>query len=377
MKLKSIAYAVAAALGSIALAQAATGHLPVSASLQNAADTLKPVTVSADQLNKRQHRRTLQNNRQENDGLNVVLQPSKVKFVREADISGEQVYIVRLRQNPVSQYNGGIAGLAATKLQKADAQQRLFVQGEPVNSAVKNYQEFLLEQQQTVLNDISQLLGNKKARQQFVNAINGFSLTLTQDEAEQVAGLADVISVQRSKMYQLHTDEGPKRISADKVWTGKTSANLPFKGEGTVVGIIDTGVNSDHPSFADVGSDGYDHVNPLGSGNYVGDCAVGEFKDRCNDKLIGIRSYDVITDTYGGLYPAVGEDMTGHGSHTASTAAGNVLKDVDFVVPQLSPAGDGTVVKADLFPEISGVAPHANIISYQVCYPLEGCPAKL
>ncbi|ALZ75298.1 S8 family serine peptidase [Rheinheimera sp. F8] len=376
MKLKSIAYAVAAALGSIALAHAATGHLPESAHVQNSANHLKPVAINADQLKKRQHRRSMQNNRLENDGLNVSLQPTKVKFVREADISGEQVYIVRLRQNPVSQYNGGIAGLAATKLQKADAQQRLFVQGKPVNSAVKNYQEFLLEQQQAVLSDISQLLGNKKARQQFVNAINGFSLTLTQDEAEQVAGLADVISVQRSKMYQLHTDEGPKRISADKVWTGKTSTNLPFKGEGTVVGIIDTGVNSDHPSFADVGSDGYDHVNPLGSGNYVGDCAVDEFKDRCNDKLIGIRSYDVITDTYEGLYPAVGEDVAGHGSHTASTAAGNVLKNVDYVVPQLSSAGDGTVVKAGLFPEISGVAPHANIISYQVCYPLEGCPGE-
>lgn len=376
MKLKSIAYAVAAAFGGIALAHAATGHLPVNANGQNAANTLKPVAITAEQLKKRQHRRTMQNNRQENEGLNVALQPTKVKFVREADINGEQVYIVRLRQNPVSQYNGGIAGLAATKLQKADAEQRLFAQGQPVSAAVKSYQQFLLDQQQSALNDISQLVGDKKARHQFVNAINGFSLTLTQDEAEQVAGLANVVSVQRSKMYQLHTDEGPKRISADKVWTGQTSTKLPFKGEGIVVGIIDTGVNSDHPSFADVGDDGYDHVNPLGAGHYVGDCAVDEFKDRCNDKLIGIRSYDVITDTYDGLYPAVGEDMAGHGSHTASTAAGNVLKDVDYVVPELSATGDGTVVKADLFPEISGVAPHANIISYQVCYPLEGCPGE-
>lgn len=376
MKLKSIAYAVAAALGGIALAQAATGHVPVTASGQNAANTLKPITMSAEQLKKRQHRRTIQNNRLENEGLNIALQPAKVKFVREADISGEQVYIVRLRQNPVSQYNGGIAGMAATKLQKADAEQRLFAKGKPVNAAVKNYQQFLLDQQQAALKDISQLLGDKKVRQQFVNAINGFSLTLTQGEAEQVAGLANVVSVQRSKMYQLHTDEGPKRMSADKVWTGQTSSKLPFKGEGTVVGIIDTGVNSDHPSFADVGDDGYDHVNPLGAGNFVGDCAVDEFKDRCNDKLIGIRSYSVITDTYDGIYPAVGEDMAGHGSHTASTAAGNVLKDVDYVVHELSPASDGIVVKADLFPEISGVAPHANIISYQVCFPLEGCPGE-
>lgn len=374
MKLKSIAYAVAAALGGITLAQATTS--PTAAPVQVAANTLKPMTLTAEQLKQRQHSRSFKNSRLSHDGLNVMLQPNKVKFVREDNLTGEQVYIIRLRHSPVTQYTGGISGLAATKLEKADAEQRLFAHGKPVNAAVSDYQTFLLAQQQQTLNEIRQLVGSKDVRQQFVNAINGFSLSLTQEEAEEVAALPDVVSVQRSKLYQLHTDAGPKRISADKVWTGQTSTKLPFKGEGTVVGIIDTGVNSDHPSFADVGEDGYDHVNPRGTGNYVGDCAIGEFKDRCNDKLIGIRSYSVITDTYAGLYPAVGEDVSGHGSHTASTAAGNVLKDVDLLVTELSPASDGRVVKEDLFPEISGVAPHANIISYQVCYPLEGCPGE-
>lgn len=376
MKLKSIAYAVAAAFGGIAIAHAATSHLPASLASKTDANTLKPVAISAEQIKKQQNSRSIKNNRLVNDGLNVALQPKKVNFVREDGLKGEQVYIVRLRHSAVSQYNGSIAGLAATKLEKADTAQRLFAKGQPATAAVKDYREFLLDQQQVALKDISQLLGAKKARMQFVNAINGFSLSLTQNEAEQVAALPGVVSVQRSKMYQLHTDEGPKRISADKVWTGQTSVDLPLKGEGTVVGIIDTGVNSDHPSFADIGGDGYNHVNPLGAGNYVGDCALEEFADRCNDKLIGIRSYSVITDTYAGLYPAVGEDVSGHGSHTASTAAGNVLRNVDYSVAELSPASEGKVIKEDLFPEISGVAPHANIISYQVCYPLEGCPGE-
>lgn len=376
MKLKTITYAIAAALGGIAIAHAANTHLPPVPGQPNNPNTLKPVIVDADKIKKRQNSRTLQNTRLANDGLNVALQPKKVKFVREEGLSGDQVYIVRLRQSPVSQYTGGINGLDATKLAKASADQRLFAKGEPTSDAVADYQEYLLEQQSSVLSEINQLVGQRKTRQQFVNAINGFSLTLTQDEAEKVASLANVVSVQRSKMYQLHTDEGPKRIGADKVWVGNTSTNLPFKGEGTIVGIIDTGVNTDHPAFADIGGDGYDHTNPNGSGNYIGDCAIDEFKSRCNDKLIGVRSYSVITDTYADIYPKVGEDVSGHGSHTASTAAGNVLKDVDLVTAIASPASDGKVLKEKLFPELSGVAPHANIISYQVCYPLEGCPSE-
>lgn len=376
MKLKTIAYAVAGALSGIAIAHAATDQGASAAGMQSPAKTLKAVSITAEQIKKRQHIRAEKNRLQADEGLNVMLQPKQLKFVREDDVSGEQVYIVRLRHSPVSQYQGGISGLAATQIKKASTEQRLFEHGQPISAAVENYQQFLLQKQQNVLTQISQVVGSRPVRQQFVNTINGFSLTMTQDEAEKIAALPDVVSVQRSKLYQLHTDVGPKRISADKVWVGQTSQNTAFKGEGTIVGIIDTGVNTDHPAFADIGHDGYDHVNPLGSGNYLGDCALDEFKNRCNDKLIGVRSYKVITDTYAGVYPAVGEDVSGHGSHTASTAAGNVLKNVDYLAPEASATGDGRVIKAGLFPEISGVAPHANIISYQVCYPLEGCPGE-
>ncbi len=376
MKLKSLTYAIAAAFSGVVIGQAAATQVPYAPNNPTSVQTLKPVTLSAEQIKQRQQSRAFKNSRVQNDGLNVALQPKKVNFVREDGIKGEQVYIVRLRHNPISQYSGGIKGLAATKLSSETGEQRLYQQGKPATTAVAEYQQFLLEQQAEVVQQMTQMLGDRPVRQQFVNAINGFSVTMSQDEAEQIAALPDVVSVQRSTLHQLHTDIGPKRISADKVWVGNTSLNLPFKGEGTIVGIIDTGVNSDHPAFADIGGDGYDHTNPRGAGNYVGDCALDDFKNRCNDKLIGIRSYDVITSTYADIYPKVGEDVSGHGSHTASTAAGNVLKDVDFVTAVPGAASDGRVLKEKLFPEISGVAPHANIISYQVCYPLEGCPSE-
>jgi uncharacterized membrane protein/subtilisin family serine protease len=123
-------------------------------------------------------------------------------------------------------------------------------------------------------------------------------------------------------------------------------------GEGIIVGIIDTGINSGHPSFAAVGGDGYAHTNPYGSGNYVGYCVANP--SFCNDKLIGAWA----------LHPSSTnpEDADGHGSHTASTVAGNLLQDAVMVAPTASYTFDA----------VSGVAPHANIIAYQVCVP--SCP---
>ena len=118
-------------------------------------------------------------------------------------------------------------------------------------------------------------------------------------------------------------------------------------------------------------------------GVYVGDCVEEPEEIQCNNKLIGVRSYDVITDAFDAMipgWPAIGEDYQGHGSHVASTAAGNVVKDVPFMLPSFGENTDGNILKEDLFPEISGVAPHANIIAYQVCYPSSeeyaGCPGE-
>ena len=98
------------------------------------------------------------------------------------------------------------------------------------------------------------------------------------------------------------------------------------KGEGVIVGVLDTGINPANPSFADVvpvedGGDGYDHTNPLGAGIYKGVCDPANPKYiadwGCNDKLIGYWDFDVANNNDGNY------DDDGHGSHTASTAAGN------------------------------------------------------
>jgi subtilisin family serine protease len=296
-------------------------------------------------------------------------QSSRNRFTAEPDHTGTDVYIVRLHDLPAASYDGRVHGYAATR----DALKRHgAAHGPPkkAGAAVAAYRQYLHDQQKAVMKAAKTKGINGAMRHQFTDALDAFTIELTQKQAAALAQLPQVDYVLRSGLRPLLTDRGPEFIGAKVVWDGGSYLQTPYQGEGMVVGMLDTGVNTDHPSFAAVGGDGYHAVNPFGAGNYLGDCATAAAT--CNDKLIGIWSWPLITDTYNGIRPPSGEDYNGHGSHTASTAAGNV----EYNVPLLgSTPGDGHGTPSGFtFDRVSGVAPHANIIAYQVCFPTEGCP---
>ena len=162
--------------------------------------------------------------------------------------------------------------------------------------------------------------------------------------------------LERREVRQLLTDRGPQWIGAPAAW-GSPASCAPGGncGEGMIVGVVDTGINTDHPSFADPGADGYDYPNRANT-QYYGWCNPNVKNpplNKCNGKLIGLYSY-----ANSGNDP---EDLEGHGSHTASTAAGNRVGDVTFHAPTI-----------DVPFTISGVAPHAMVIAYDACTPA-GC----
>lgn len=272
-------------------------------------------------------------------------------------------YIVVLSDAPVASYKGGVAGLdAIPRRTSAPGNGRLDV----ASAQAKAYAAYVLNKQINAEAELSSKLGRSiTATYRMQHAINAIVLQLTGAEAAQVKATPGVRFVEAYREYELNTDLGPTLIGAPPVWTGTNpGATSQYRGEGMVLGIIDSGINFESPSFAAVGPvDGYTHVNPLGAGTYLGTCAPGEVDaGRCNAKLIG--GYDFVC-SYPSTAPTVVQcgaansreepgfgDTNGHGTHTASTAGGNT-RDVAY---------QGNTLR------ISGVAPRANIIAYDVCY---------
>jgi subtilisin family serine protease len=277
-----------------------------------------------------------------------VLQTALTAPVLGASDTGR--YIVLLKDAPLAAYNGGVHGLAATNPEVTGA--RRLNAGSAASQA---YLHYLAGRQDAAKSAINSALGRSaKVAFRYETVLNGLAIEMSAAEAGRVAALDGVARVVPDKNLKLLTDNGPTWIGAPAVWGG-TGGGAGTMGEGIVVGDIDTGINHDHPSFAAVGGDGYHVTNP--KGRYFGVCDPVTGAPLCNSKLIGI--YD-----FTGTLP---EDDNGHGSHTASTAAGNVL-DMALVAPTI------TVNR-----HISGVAPHANIIAYKACVttPAAGtCPVS-
>lgn len=209
------------------------------------------------------------------------------------------------------------------------------------------------------------------------HAFNGIVAELTPAEAALLAQDPAVTLVEPYTEYALGDEVAPAVIGAPNVWNDGTGIhraafinrsrtevsvyNRRARGEGVIVGIIDSGINFASPSFAGVEPDtGFEFTNPLGDGTFLGSCATGGVDaGRCNDKLIG--GWDFVCGPPGNLcgQPNIAEepgfgDTGSHGSHTAGTSAGNT-RTTTFRGTQVT---------------LSGIAPRANVIAYDACYTL-------
>jgi subtilisin family serine protease len=264
-----------------------------------------------------------------------------------ADQGEQETYIVTLHDQPLATYTGGVAGLAPTAPHVTGAD-RL----DPDTPASRAYLAFLETRQDAVIATIQVALGRTvDVDLRYDAVLNGFSAELTAVEASTVAALPDVARVEPNVMLELHTDAGPEWIGAPAVWD-RDDGIESTRGAGVVAGVIDTGVNFQHPAFAEVGPvDGHVHENPRGT--YFGLCDPITGAPYCNDKLIGMWDFATVVQPV---------DDNGHGSHVASTVAGNVLE-MSMEAPTV-----------EIERTISGVAPHANIISYKACLAIGSCP---
>lgn len=214
-------------------------------------------------------------------------------------------------------------------------------------------EEELVEGQDEALNATG--IGEDEKVNEYTVALNGFSAVLSQEEAQTLASRKDVALVMPDDLRQTQTDASPEYLGLT-VRGGAYDSGVT--GEGVVVGVIDNGIWPEHPSFADDGT--FPEPPPTRSGEPRA-CEFGNTAHNrldapfvCNNKLIGARQ---MLDTYREVVGAEdfeydsARDDDGHGTHTASTAAGNA--DVT-----------ATVYGRELG-VVSGIAPRAHVIAYK------------
>ncbi|XP_044482079.1 subtilisin-like protease SBT4.3 [Mangifera indica] len=178
---------------------------------------------------------------------------------------------------------------------------------------------------------------NKLVRS-YKRSFNGFAAKLTDKEMQKLATKKGVVSVFPSRTLQLQTTN-----SWDFIGLKESVKRNPSVESDVIVGVLDSGIWPESESFSDEG------FGPAPK-KWKGACTGRNFT--CNKKLIGARYYSAI---YGEDETA--RDTEGHGTHTASTAAGNKVKDANFFG-----LGQGTA---------RGGVPSSRIAVYKVCR--EGC----
>ncbi|WP_163630161.1 S8 family serine peptidase [Microbacterium sp. B35-04] len=275
-------------------------------------------------------------------------------------------YIVMLKDAPLATYEGGETGIQRTKPDKGK-------QLDAHSASSQKYVAHLKKEQQAV----AETAGVTPAVSYQVT-LNGFSADLDAAQVAKLSGDKSVLGVFPDEIRHPNAAVpsteflglGSGDAGTGGVWDAV--GGVGEAGKGVVVGVVDTGIAPENPLFA-----GDRLTGKAGAAPYVNRDQVvfakadgneyrarrvaaedqGWTKDLYNTKLIGAQYFAEgaaaagFDFSYDFLSPRDGD---GHGSHTASTAAGNF--------------GVAASVEGIGFGEVSGVAPAAKVASYKACY---------
>ncbi|KAK4781133.1 hypothetical protein SAY87_017239 [Trapa incisa] len=191
----------------------------------------------------------------------------------------------------------------------------------------------------------------------YKHGFRGFAAKLTEQQASEIGNLPGVVSVFPNMKRRLHTTHSWDFMGL----VGEETMEIPGYSTrnqvNVIVGFIDTGVWPESPSFSDTGM-------PPVPEEWKGECQSGEAFNAsfCNRKLIGARyymsGYAAEEDSMNKVSFHSPRDSNGHGSHTASTAAGRYVPNMNY--KGLAAGG------------ARGGAPMARIAVYKTCWD-SGC----
>ncbi|MGC5288556.1 S8 family serine peptidase [Micromonospora sp. DT231] len=277
---------------------------------------------------------------------------------RAATDAGSGRYVVELAEDPLTAYAGGVSGLARTR---PEAGSRLDVTSAPSRA----YRGHLDAQRSAIV-----AAAGVTVDAAYTAAFNGFSAKLTAQQVTTLRADKRVRAVTASRALGTPTPPptapspatpapGAPPVTAPATPAqppaggpaGKPVKPGPGTGAGMVIGVLDTGIWPESASFA---------KKMTAPSTWHGTCQTGVafVAEHCNGKIVGARYFADSWLADGGSLPE-GEvlsprDMNGHGTHTASTAAGLPIPDVTI---------DGRH-----FGPVSGVAPDAQIAVYKVLW---------
>ncbi|KZX22093.1 S8 family serine peptidase [Rathayibacter tanaceti] len=292
-------------------------------------------------------------------------------------------YVVTLVEPSAATYQGTDARFARTAPLEGS-------QLQAASAPVEDYAAHLEQRQQDVAAAVDAAIDYH-----YTVALNGFSATLSGDQAGELAERKDVAQVRKVENLTVDRaaqtaplasaagipvpDTGQQRSTDFLGLEGENGAwqklgGIDDAGKGIVVGVIDSGIAPENPSFAGPALATSPGAEPYTDGttvtyaksdgtSFVGSCSPGLPAsvqwdgDECNQKLIGARWFlgdgEKVGSSDNAEYRSP-RDADGHGSHTASTAAGN--------------AGVEASVDGYDYGQISGVAPAAKVAAYKVCW---------
>jgi subtilisin family serine protease len=299
-----------------------------------------------------------------------------VRLAGSDDPVETKVYIVQLDEPAVAEQQAMIAKRMIGARNIAIPRIRF----DKESAEVRSYAAHLVEQQDRVL---SRAGGDLRKIYSYRYGLNGFAARMSVAQAQKLEHQPEVVNVWEDEIRPMATRYSPTFLDLFNSENGLRSVD-GLNGDGVVIGIIDSGITPEHPALqdsreADMPSacrSSWGETTLLGKWlcrrykkmpgvpvfeepeDWNGACVAGErfTADDCNNKLIGARWFiDGAVETGpiddGEIRSA--RDADGHGTHTATTAAGNRVSASIF----------GTLIG-----DVEGMAPKARIAAYKACW---------
>jgi hypothetical protein len=260
--------------------------------------------------------------------------------------------MIKLDYDAAASYRGQLPDLAATSPTTT---------GRPLtgrSTAEREYRTYIAAREAAVIAALEQAVPTATVGHRFRIVYGGVAAVIPARSVEAVLAIDGVVAVQYDRLNQLLTDASPEFVGADGAYDELgTTADA---GAGLIYGNLDTGIWPEHPSFADLGNLSAP-PGPARACQY-GDNPLTPANDPfvCQNKLIGGAHF---TDTYDVVegddpFEGTARDHDGHGTHTSSTTAGNIVEEAEVFGIDRGP--------------IHGLAPGAWVMGYKVCGP-QGC----